>query len=100
MKNASLRIHLAWAVFLGITLTCISVAAAKSGLPTDNKESIVIPMIITTPSFKQDGDIPARHTCDGLNISPMLEWSGAPNCTKSLALIVDDPEAPIQIRPE
>jgi len=53
-----------------------------------------MPMIIMSPSFKQGGDIPARHTCDGPNISPMIEWSEVPSGTRSLALIVDDPDAP------
>jgi Raf kinase inhibitor-like YbhB/YbcL family protein len=45
-------------------------------------------------SFSDGGDIPTRHTCDGENISPTLRWSGAPDGTRSLALIVDDPDAP------
>jgi len=53
-----------------------------------------MPMMITSPSFKHNGTIPARHTCDGLNISPVLKWTGVPAGTKSLALIVDDPDAP------
>jgi Raf kinase inhibitor-like YbhB/YbcL family protein len=53
-----------------------------------------MPMIIMSPSFKHDGVIPARHTCDGLNISPLLRWTGVPVGSKSLALIVDDPDAP------
>lgn len=53
-----------------------------------------MPMIIMSPSFKHAGVIPSRHTCDGLNISPMLKWTGVPPDAKSLALIVDDPDAP------
>jgi Raf kinase inhibitor-like YbhB/YbcL family protein len=51
-------------------------------------------MNITSQSFKHKEDIPARYTCDGPNVSPPLEWSGVPSGTKSLALIVDDPDAP------
>lgn len=53
-----------------------------------------MPMIIVSPSFKHDGEIPLRHACDGMNISPALSWSGVPDGTKSLALIVEDPDAP------
>lgn len=53
-----------------------------------------MPMIIMSPVFKHDGAIPARHTCDGVNISPPLKWTGVPTGMKSLALIVDDPDAP------
>jgi hypothetical protein len=49
---------------------------------------------ITSTSFQHDGAIPARHTCDGMNVSPPLNWSGIPANTMSLALIVDDPDAP------
>jgi len=53
-----------------------------------------MPMNIMSPSFKHDGVIPARNTCDGLNISPLLKWTDIPPDAKSLVLIVDDPEAP------
>ena len=54
-------------------------------------------MIIKSPSFMHDGVIPARHTCDGLNVSPPLTWAGVPAGAKSLVLIVDDPDAPNMI---
>jgi Raf kinase inhibitor-like YbhB/YbcL family protein len=94
MKNTSRRIHLIWAAVLGIVLVCISVAAAQTSLLPEEKENIVMPLIITSPSLMYKGAIPARHTCDGENISPPLNWTGVPACTKSLALIVDDPDAP------
>lgn len=49
---------------------------------------------LTSPSFQDLGTIPAKHTCDGRDVSPMLRWSQPPRGTKSLALIVDDPDAP------
>ena len=39
--------------------------------------------------------IAARYTCDGADLSPTLSWSGAPDGTQSLALIADDPDAPM-----
>lgn len=51
-------------------------------------------MQLTSPAFKPNAAIPKRHTCDGENESPRLEWTGAPPGTKSLALIMDDPDAP------
>lgn len=53
-----------------------------------------MPLIIVSPSFTHNSAIPARHSCDGVNISPALKWTGVPAGTKSLALIVDDPDAP------
>lgn len=49
---------------------------------------------LTSPAFAPGGEIPKKHTCDGPDVSPALEWSGVPEGTKTLALIVDDPDAP------
>lgn len=51
-------------------------------------------MKIESPAFSQLGEIPIRFTCDGSDVSPPLSWSELPVGTKSLALIVDDPDAP------
>ena len=51
-------------------------------------------MQITSPAFDHQGMIPAKYTCDGADISPPLAWRDVPQNTKSLALIVDDPDAP------
>lgn len=51
-------------------------------------------LTLRSSAFSHHGAIPARYTCDGENVSPPLEWSGVPAGTKSLALIVDDPDAP------
>jgi len=51
-------------------------------------------LTITSSAFSQNGEIPAKYTCDGKDVSPPLAWSGLPAGTKSLALIVDDPDAP------
>ncbi|TMA28397.1 MAG: YbhB/YbcL family Raf kinase inhibitor-like protein [Deltaproteobacteria bacterium] len=51
-------------------------------------------LTIRSPAFAQGATIPSLHTCQGKDLSPALEFSGAPKGTKSLALIVDDPDAP------
>ncbi len=45
-------------------------------------------------AFPEGGTIPQLYTCEGADISPAIEWSGAPEGTQSYALIVDDPDAP------
>ena len=49
---------------------------------------------LISPAFQAAGEIPARYTCEGDDASPPLAWSAPPVGTKSLALIVDDPDAP------
>lgn len=51
-------------------------------------------MELRSSAFVHQGEIPRKHTCDGEDQSPPLSWSGIPADTKSLALIVDDPDAP------
>jgi Raf kinase inhibitor-like YbhB/YbcL family protein len=47
-----------------------------------------------TTVFPPGGDIPAKHTCSGADVSPPLSWSDPPANTQALALIMDDPDAP------
>lgn len=49
---------------------------------------------LTSSAFGDNGPIPAIYTCEGRDISPPLDWSGVPEGTRSLVLIVDDPDAP------
>jgi Raf kinase inhibitor-like YbhB/YbcL family protein len=51
-------------------------------------------MKLFTSAFSEGGMIPPKYTCNGENVSPPLEWSDLPPQTNSLALIVDDPDAP------
>jgi len=50
---------------------------------------------ITSPAFEDGALIPARYTCDGEDISPPLQWQTVPEGTRSIALICDDPDAPM-----
>lgn len=50
---------------------------------------------VKSPAFEEGGMIPEKYTCDGPDISPALEWEGVPAGSKTLALICDDPDAPM-----
>lgn len=50
---------------------------------------------IASPAFSHGGMIPPKHTCDGADVNPPLSIGNVPENTKSLALIVDDPDAPM-----
>lgn len=59
-----------------------------------------MPLTITSSSFPHHGEIPRIYTCDGEDLSPPLAWSGVPDKTMSLVLIVDDPDAPDPAAPK
>jgi len=50
---------------------------------------------LKSSAFAPSGMIPRKHTCDGSDLSPALEWTGVPDGTRTLALICDDPDAPM-----
>jgi Raf kinase inhibitor-like YbhB/YbcL family protein len=69
----------------------------KLNLPPVEKTTATIPMrqlSISSPAFGEKGKIPPKYTCDGEDISPPLTFSDIPDDTQSLALIVEDPDAP------
>ena len=57
-------------------------------------------MQLPSTAFTPGGAIPRRHTCEGDDVPPPLDWSDAPAGTRSLALIVDDPDAPDPAAPQ
>jgi len=65
-----------------------------------NAKEATMDLILTSADFPPGGPIPAIHTCDGANTSPALSWSGVPPDTRSLVLIVDDPDAPDPAAPK
>jgi phosphatidylethanolamine-binding protein (PEBP) family uncharacterized protein len=60
----------------------------------DAKGASSMTLTLTSPAFAEGGEIPTRYTCEDQDVSPALAWSEPPSGTESLALIVDDPDAP------
>lgn len=52
-------------------------------------------LTVTSSAFREGQSIPAKYTCQGEDVSPPLQWDAPPEGTKSLALICDDPDAPV-----
>lgn len=67
---------------------------AQAGAQRDSKGASTVAFAVKSPDFSSGGDIPLEFTCTGEDRSPALEWTGAPEGTKSFALIADDPDAP------
>jgi len=78
-------------MFLLLITGCSSPTAAPQP-----ETDLVVPdrMQISSPSFAYGEMIPTVHTCDNNDLSPQLEWQGFPAETRSLVLIVEDPDAP------
>jgi Raf kinase inhibitor-like YbhB/YbcL family protein len=57
-------------------------------------------LTITSSAFGAGASIPATYTCEGDDVSPPLAWSGVPAGAKSLALVIDDPDAPDPAAPQ
>jgi len=95
---------------LALALVCAVAAAepalaavAAPGLASRGarvRKEAVVSLTLTSIAFQPMGAIPKRHTCDGEDLSPPLAWSGLPPATKSLALVVDDPDAPDPAAPK
>jgi Raf kinase inhibitor-like YbhB/YbcL family protein len=68
--------------------------AAESG-ETKPQGARAMSFAIRTTAFSEGGAIPKKYTCDGGDVSPGLTWTNAPAGTQSLALIADDPDAPV-----
>ena|GEM_PF-410718 len=79
---------------LALTGGLLAVVLAGCGLVGSATTFQADDITVTSPVFIK-GVIPARYTCHGAGQSPALHWSGAPTSTKSLALVVDDADAPI-----
>ena len=79
---------------LALAIFGASCAPSERGRSAPAPEGSPIAFRITSAAFEPGQPIPARHTCDGENLSPPLQWSGVPASAVTLALVCDDPDAP------
>jgi Raf kinase inhibitor-like YbhB/YbcL family protein len=68
---------------------------SKDGSRSEAKGGKKMQIKVTSTAFEEGGMIPKRYTCDGTDVSPPLAWTSVPEGTKSIALICDDPDAPM-----
>jgi len=92
MRNISL---IAISALLFLCLGCAgrtqpSVQQPANDKPKENKTELKL----TSSAFTEGQPIPRTYTCDGVNVSPPLEWTGVASTAKTLAIIADDPDAP------
>ena len=72
----------------------LALAACQTANGAEGGTTVASKMQITSTAFADGAEIPAQHTCQGGDASPPLAFEGVPAAAKSLALVVDDPDAP------
>ena len=77
---------------LALVLVCGVLAACASDA---SKEGPAMTIELTSPAFAGGQPIPKKHTCEGSDVSPPLQWASVPEGVKSFALVCDDPDAPM-----
>ncbi len=93
-----------WKILLYCCVLMLCCSCQRRQSPADNANAAAqqeetngaerMTIRLTSSAFQSGGPIPAQYTCMGQNGSPPLVWTDVPAATKSLALIVDDPDAP------
>jgi Raf kinase inhibitor-like YbhB/YbcL family protein len=89
MRRVSFLLSLVLLMFLGCARP---EPGGTQSSPTPNQDKPEIKL--TSTAFKEGESIPRAYTCDGVSVSPPLEWSGVPKTAKTIAIVADDPDAP------
>ena len=88
------------AITLLLLMLVVAGCATRPKLSAQNSASTSTPQAkkgsikLIIAAFKKGASIPRQYSCDGVNVSPPLEWSGVPKSAKTVAIIADDPDAP------
>ena len=78
------------AVFAPLFLVGCGIFLPAKGVKAEDNMTLTL----QSAAIRDGGEIPTKYTCEGADISPPLAWNGVPEGTRSLVLIVDDPDAP------
>ena len=93
MRNSRPRVLIACCALAGLLAGCGFVNAGKNDDELPAVESPAA-LTVTSPAFADGAAIPREFTCKGADTSPPLDWSGVPAGARSVALVVEDPDAP------
>jgi len=93
-KSARVPARFIRSVSVAITAWALAAALSASSAAAQAPAKSSAGFKLETTAFKPGGDIPAKFTCEGKDVSPALTWTNPPAGTKGFALIVDDPDAP------
>jgi Raf kinase inhibitor-like YbhB/YbcL family protein len=91
------RIIVTWVVICVVFVSALIVFGVLAWKNTHWTDTAAVPagtLTLTSPAFTNNGTMPQQYTADGANISPPLQWQGAPKGTGSFAVIVEDRDAP------
>jgi Raf kinase inhibitor-like YbhB/YbcL family protein len=91
MRNSSIITGCAFLMLASLSCARRPPIAPPRATSTPKEEKPEIKLAST--AFKEGQPIPPTYTCDGVNVSPPLEWSGVPKTAKTLSVICDDPDA-------
>jgi len=84
--------------FIIFIISCTQIENIETEKIEEKTIDVAANMKLTSPAFGHNGKIPPEYTCDGADVSPELHISNVPKNAKSLALIMDDPDVPKNIR--
>src|SRR5438477_12565984 len=86
--------------YLGVFIVLLTAAACGRTAAPANQTINNQPMNLVSSAFVHNGNIPEKYTCEGDSINPPLSISGVPDNAKSLALLMDDPDVPKNLKPD